>query len=766
MPIKPPTLDQRSYQDLRDEALSRVRVHTPEWTSFNESDPGVTIVELFAFLTEALIYRANLIPERNRQKFLSLLGVPLLPATAARGLVTFTNERGAARRYELPGGLEVRAGEVPFRTERGLDVLPIEARVFYKQPAAPVDRLKAYYKQLYRAYADVDPPADLSFYRVVELPARPLGGVFLRDTQDTSLWIAILLRDADKPWNEARKAEIWKQLAGRTLSLGVVPAIAQQGKRLGPGQDTSPEAAGLLQFLIPNVARDGSLGPARAPSYRALDAAASTNVLIEPGIVEVALPSSAQIPYWNDIDPVEAGVGDLPPSLEDTNLAQRLITWVRVQPAAPADVGIFWIGANAAAITQRTRVQAEVLPDGSGEPDQSAQLGNRPIIPGSVRLTVAPRGAAPEEWTRIDDLMNARPEVDAPDPRLAPGSPRPDGRRDKVFAEDAEAGVLRFGDGARGRRPPLGARIVASYDHAVGRQGNVGADAITTAPSLPAGLKVTNAVPTWGGADAETASAGEKQIARYLRHRDRLVTKSDFEVITLRTPGVSVGRVEVLPAYSPALGSNEPGDVPGVVTLMVLPSYDPAHPEAPEPSRDLIEAVAAWIEPRRVVTTEVFVRGPTYRDLWVSLGITVVPGQSPRDVSERVKDAVRQFLSPLPHPGVDLLAEDPPPTDGVDPSLLQVQRGWPLRKPVVDLEILAVASRVAGVLSVKQVIVGDAAGKPKPTIELTGLMLPRLAQISVSIGDAVDLDVLRGTGPAVPLARNIVPVPVIPEDCR
>src|SRR5215475_15288594 len=94
MPLQIPTLDDRRYQDLLDEALARIPVHNPEWTNFNASDPGVTLIQVFAFLTESLLYRAKLIPERNRFKFLQLLGVPLLPASPARGIITITNEKG------------------------------------------------------------------------------------------------------------------------------------------------------------------------------------------------------------------------------------------------------------------------------------------------------------------------------------------------------------------------------------------------------------------------------------------------------------------------------------------------------------------------------------------------------------------------------------------------------------------------------------------------------------------------------------------------
>ena len=83
MPLTLQTLDNRKYQQLLDESLARIPVHNPEWTNFNPSDPGVTLLEVFAFLTENLLYRCNQIPDRNRRKFLSLLGVPLHPASSA-----------------------------------------------------------------------------------------------------------------------------------------------------------------------------------------------------------------------------------------------------------------------------------------------------------------------------------------------------------------------------------------------------------------------------------------------------------------------------------------------------------------------------------------------------------------------------------------------------------------------------------------------------------------------------------------------------------
>ena len=88
MPITPPRLDDRRYADLVEELLARVPAHTPEWVPQQSGDPGRTLVELFAWLADTLLYRANLVPERQRLAFLQLLGMPMQPARAARGLVS------------------------------------------------------------------------------------------------------------------------------------------------------------------------------------------------------------------------------------------------------------------------------------------------------------------------------------------------------------------------------------------------------------------------------------------------------------------------------------------------------------------------------------------------------------------------------------------------------------------------------------------------------------------------------------------------------
>jgi hypothetical protein len=754
MPVDVPALDQRRYQDLLNEALARIPVHTPEWTNYGPSDPGRSLVELFCFLTENLLFRANQIPERNRRKFLQLLGVPLQPGSAARGLVVIDNKTGPRETVTLNADLELRAGQVPFQTDHALDVLPIEGRVYYKRrlTGAPPE-IEAYHRLLYASYRGSAPPDTfkVDLYESVPLELHEPNGIDLgHDTVDGSLWIALLARPRETP-DDARRA-----IAGKTLSLGIVPAVQDATRSLSPAGNADSEGESLLRYELPALPPDGNLpdDPAlRVASYRALQPRPFGNVLVAPDVVEIPLPSKDELGLWQNLDPLESGVGDFPPALAETDLEQRVVTWLRVTGTGGADVRLLWAGINAVKVQQRTRVAAEALRPGTGLPDQTRQLALRPVIPGSVQLRVIAQNSPPADWTSIDDLLAAGSEVNTPDARLPPGTPTPPEASAEVFSVDHEAGVLHFGDGLRGKRPPDQARLLATYDYSRGAAGNVGRGALNASPTLPAGFVVGNPVRTWGGADPETAVDGEKQIARHLQHRERLVSVDDYQAIARRAPGVQIGRLDVLPAFHPDLSPNEPGDAPGVVTLMVLPSFDPDRPTAPRPDRLFINALCRYLDPRRLVTTELVLRGPTYVPIYLSIGINLKSGHAASEVREAVKQRLLDFLAPLA-----VGARDDGSTEGWG------LEGWPLRKAVLDRELMAEASRVAGVLLVNDVLIARGADDATTQIPIRGLELPQVMGISVLVGAAAPLDSLRGrAGEVRPETR--IPVPAVPESC-
>src|SRR2546430_1582756 len=112
MALTSPILDNRTYEQLREELIRRIPVYASEWTDYNESNPGVALLELFSYLGESLLYRFNQIPETTRIEFLRLLGVRPRPALPAQVLLAAETDQPAGA--QLLRGSEVRAGAVSF----------------------------------------------------------------------------------------------------------------------------------------------------------------------------------------------------------------------------------------------------------------------------------------------------------------------------------------------------------------------------------------------------------------------------------------------------------------------------------------------------------------------------------------------------------------------------------------------------------------------------------------------------------------------------
>ena len=316
----------------------------------------------------------------------------------------------------------------------------------------------------------------------------------------------------------------------------------------------------------------------------------------------------------------------------------------------------------------------EIVGTGTGTPFQTFAVANVPVVTDAAGFLLEVQG--PDGWAawqQVDDIYAAAADATA-------------------YMLDPASGLITGGSGLFGARFPVGGTVRATYRYGGGQQGQVAIGAINKSATLPGGFSVGNPVPTWGASDAESASDGEANITRWLRHRDRLVTASDFADVTRRAPGIDLGRVEVLPLFNPD-GTDPAATWPGMVTVLVIPRSDPVHPNAPVPDLTFLNAVCGWLDPRRLITTEVHVRGPLYQQIWVSVGIEVLPGQVFARVQQAVKAAVQSFLHPLTG-GLPAASGSAGILAG---GAAATGTGWPLGTNVRGQDIEAVATRVPGV---------------------------------------------------------------------
>jgi hypothetical protein len=164
------------------------------------------------------------------------------------------------------------------------------------------------------------------------------------------------------------------------------------------------------------------------------------------------------------------------------------------------------------------------------------------------------------------------------------------------------------------------------------------------------------------------------------------------------------------------------------------------------PDRTLLRAVCQWLDARRLVTTELYVIPPTYRQIAVAVGIQVKPGYGIEAVRLWVELVLRQYLAPLPPYGPE-------------------GQGWPLGRRVHGPELEAAALQVEGVqfLTDLQVAGWNAATNAwvPGSVTLEKWEVPELTEITVVEGPVIP----PGQSVEPPAAGVPVPIPVIREEC-
>ena len=116
-------LDDRTFDDIYADALKLIPRYCPEWTNHNTSDPGITLLELFSWMTEMTIYRLNKVPEKTYLSLLELMGMSLGTPQSARGIVQFFPVEGISKTINIKAGTQIAASvngsaDIIFETEK------------------------------------------------------------------------------------------------------------------------------------------------------------------------------------------------------------------------------------------------------------------------------------------------------------------------------------------------------------------------------------------------------------------------------------------------------------------------------------------------------------------------------------------------------------------------------------------------------------------------------------------------------------------------
>jgi len=601
MPLKDeiPVLDDRRYDDIVAEIRTRIPRYTPEWkpqwNDLNDSEPGMILAQTFAWLADMLLYRMQRVPELQYLKFLQLIGVELRPALPARAELTFTvADSVTTPTVVVPPRTQVSAAAdegapIVFETEQPLTALTAQLRAIQSYDGAV-------YRDETPKNANPNVPGS-GFFPFGEAPregAALVLGFGFPDTYPTPDTFVPVSIDLAMFSMESRGPEPIRQ-CGPAATRAYAPARLQW------------EGFDGTEWQRLDGLNDDTLAFTRS------------------GHVVVRIPAALSLKReylgeYDAIDPV-------------TSQPRPKLFWIRarlVQTQYERAPNLSAVRTNTVPALQAQTVNGEVLGGTSGARNQTWQLENRPVLKDSLHIQIneGPENEW-EEWKVVDDLFGS-------------------GRDAREIAVNWTSGEVQAGDGERGQVPVANAAnpdtnvFARTYRYGGGLRGNVRAGEInnllTTIEGIEGGL-TTNIFDASGGADEERLDDARVRARQMLRARDRAVSVDDFEALAKEAGNVR--RAKALPLTHPMF----PGvRVPGAVTVIVVPD---SKVNNPQPSDGLLRTVCAYLETRRLLTTELFVVGPRYVSVSVEATVVADDNADPGRVRRDVEDALTKYLHPL-----------------------------------------------------------------------------------------------------------------------
>jgi predicted phage baseplate assembly protein len=643
MSLPSPNLDDLRFQrDLVDEARKRIVRYCPEWTDYNLSDPGITLIELFAWMTEQICYRLNRVPEKNYIHFLDMLGVQLQPASSAHTYLTFRLStpfpiaEGDDTEAIVPAGIEVATRsvegetEVIFTTDEKLVISPPHLVELRREEEFNRNYLSRLGIEDFFTFNRVAPRVGDTFY-LGFAPNELMGGQILQlyfqceETQATGI------RREDPPlvWECSTGEGSWKR-----IYLSTAP-----GERDTTGGLNNPE--GRLIIYLP------------------LDMQASAVQGVNANWVRCRLEPRPDQKVYS-------------------------------QSPRIRQIHAFTLGGTIGA-THAITVNDEGLGTSTGDPGQIFSLRNRPILALVEGETIEVEEKRDGDlvwtpWHRVQDFSESD-------------------EFDRHFTLEMTTGEVRFGPAVRqpngqvrqyGRVPYTGGQIrFKKYRYGGGVIGNVPVGKLQVLKSsIPYIDRVINVSRAEGGRDSETLDEVKMRARREMRSQARAVTTEDYERLA-KGASRAVARVKCnAPSRTNALP-------PGMVELLVVPNVAQSvrqgqfHTLALDPA--LQKQVDAHLGQYRLLTTTLRIREPRYMGIKVYAEIVPLEYVTPETVVLHVQEALKDFLTPL---AVEQLGEK---MDELADKFAPTEEGWEFGRNLFVAEVYALIQKVHGVKHVLSV---------------------------------------------------------------
>jgi len=596
MPLTLPVADERTFASLIADARSRLPRLAPGWTDYNAHDPGITLLELFAYLTETDLYRLARVTAAERRAFLRWFGIEGRGPTVAETVVAVAvGAGGGAGPVAVAADREIAsaAGDMLFSTTEAVTVQPAAivallsgARQLWSRTSAGGAAIAGPGAVLAEASPTFGAGGEDPF--IIAFDAAPVG--------ELSLYVWTGAPDHDDAMRARLQDEAAAVLRDRQTARHACAPSRLDDWRRHYDVDVVWQAYTADGWVAVPVVEDRT----RALTMSGFVRLNPDRAWTAGGVFGMPAAFALQVRPTR-------GRFDAPPSVK--------AVLVNAAPARHQSHAFsVWLGASDGGAGQRFGIAR-----GAGVPAPGV-----PLVFDRSAVTVTPVAASAVDWRIATDWDRA-------------------GSDDPVVVLDAEAATLSFGDGRRGRVPPAGALIHIESRVGGGTAGNVPAGTLAGAAAGGGQPALTIAQPfaARGGGPAPEIADLQARLLADLARPTRATTLADIEQLARETPGVPVGKAYAIAEHHPDFAAFS---ALGCVALVVVPQT--AGPSF-VPTPGLLSAVRAYLGRRRPLTTELHVVGPTIVVIAVHVRLHVTPQVDAADVIRQATARLDRFFNPL-----------------------------------------------------------------------------------------------------------------------
>lgn len=701
-------LDDRTFDELVEECILRIPRYCPEWTNFNPGDPGITLVELFAWLVHQMLYRFNQVPRRHYVAFLELLGIRLLPPKPAHTELAFYLTKAHDEPQVISAGAEIATVRtanqeaVVFTTDRNLVIgQPRIKHILRASQVSPTPASNSFNNRF----------AGTAYEAECQWHALQASFDIFQPCQPNACFYLVLDTVSGAITNGTRNGQspaIVNSIHGNILALTVKgPAAVTTG--INPDNPPLRWEVWTGSKWQPGILRQRTDDRTRGFSFDRLGEAA-------PNPDQEGADIILHIPQQWPVADFGGYQGHWLRCIYTEPRRERQQFGYQRSPEITG-LSVRAIGGVVNA-SECIAISEELLGNSTGKPSQMFELRGKPVLKRhpeehiQIRL---PDGEV-QDWVEVDHFGDSSADdrhylIDSQSGQVQFGPlirepsqlklqtyersqvqswGRSSYRRQRLNTSllpqaDAIPAVLEKEDRPQERQygqvPPMTAEIyMTRYRIGGGSRGNVQAGQLSVLKtSIPYVKRVVNYAPATGGTDAESLDEAVMRVPALLRTRKTAITPEEFERTALQFTGSRpVHRAHCVTA--PHLAS------PGVIHLLIIPTPPPEptfagtarqasgiHPDRLRLAPDLVRELQAHLDLHKALGIRVKPDAPEYVGVQVQAQIIPHPQYAPRDnqltINHRLCDRLYHFLSPL--------------TGGFE------ETGWPLGQAVRSSDIIA-----------------------------------------------------------------------------